>query len=594
MKISFPIMLLIITVLCAGYLPAVEKAAPSSVVGKIDNRTITYAEYNQMLSNFTNAQQARGVKITEDKRKELNNQLWEEIIGRTIYDQEIKRRRIVVSDQEAYNKVVANPPQDVKVIKDLQVNGKFSVDRFKEAMEKNPKFKQSVLDFMKETMVYDKLFAVIRAQAKVKPDSVKDVWLKDNDLVSAKIISFDYNKITSVTVSDSETVQYYNDNLETFKKDPARKYRYVRLSPVTYVKPKADSIYKALQDGADFAELAHKFSGDPGSAEKGGDLGWFSKGKMVKPFEEAVFKLQVGQLSEPVQSQYGWHIIQLMDRKTVPGGEDSLLARHILIKGDKDILASQAMKVDADKIYNKAKEVGLVATAQEMALTTEMTPDFYAKDRFIRGMGRFQELIAEAFAHPLGYIPLPVSAPSGEMFVCEVGDTIGVHYSPYEAEKQNVISKITTLKKMAANKERAQLFYKTNGPYTYIMMAEKDSLTIVQADDLKKDSPIKDLGNVNVLVDSLLTLEEGKFTSLIEADNKYYLGYVTKRVKPNLKAWEKAKNKLLAKAKEDLQRQKLSTWYYAQRQQLKIEDNRKNYYNLEQPARSQPIELRPN
>jgi foldase protein PrsA len=78
---------------------------------------------------------------------------------------------------------------------------------------------------------------------------------------------------------------------------------------------KAKEIKARLDKGEDFATLAKENSEDTGSAEKGGDLGYFGPGKMVAEFEEAAYKLQVGQISEPVKSQFGYHIIKLTDKK---------------------------------------------------------------------------------------------------------------------------------------------------------------------------------------------------------------------------------------------------------------------------------------
>ena len=78
---------------------------------------------------------------------------------------------------------------------------------------------------------------------------------------------------------------------------------------------KADSIYRALKKGADFAEMAKKFSDDKGSAVRGGDISWISKGQTVKAFEDAVFSMKVGELRKPVLSEFGYHIIKLMGKQ---------------------------------------------------------------------------------------------------------------------------------------------------------------------------------------------------------------------------------------------------------------------------------------
>ncbi|MFN3301589.1 MAG: protein translocase subunit SecD [Patescibacteria group bacterium] len=90
---------------------------------------------------------------------------------------------------------------------------------------------------------------------------------------------------------------------------------------------------KVLKPGADFAALAKEFSEDPGSKDQGGDLGWFSKGKMVKPFEEAVFNLKKGEITKSlVKSQFGYHIIKKNDERINENGEQEVSASHILIR----------------------------------------------------------------------------------------------------------------------------------------------------------------------------------------------------------------------------------------------------------------------
>jgi parvulin-like peptidyl-prolyl isomerase len=76
----------------------------------------------------------------------------------------------------------------------------------------------------------------------------------------------------------------------------------------------ANELRQRLLAGEDFAALAAEYSDDPGSAANGGDLGWFGKGQMVAPFEEAAFSLPIGEISEPVKSDFGYHLIEVLER----------------------------------------------------------------------------------------------------------------------------------------------------------------------------------------------------------------------------------------------------------------------------------------
>jgi peptidyl-prolyl cis-trans isomerase C len=125
--------------------------------------------------------------------------------------------------------------------------------------------------------------------------------------------------VKSHPVSDDEVKAAYDTEVANMPKE--YKARHILVEK----KETADAIIKELQAGGDFAKIAKAQSKDPGSAPKGGDLGWFSAQTMVKPFSEALAKLEKGKTTtEPVQTQYGFHVIQLEDTRspTAPAFED--------------------------------------------------------------------------------------------------------------------------------------------------------------------------------------------------------------------------------------------------------------------------------
>jgi parvulin-like peptidyl-prolyl isomerase len=111
----------------------------------------------------------------------------------------------------------------------------------------------------------------------------------------------------TVKVSDADLKQYYDQHQDQYSQPASREVRHILVKD----KGTADKLYSQLKGGADFAALAKKFSQDPGSKSLGGKL-TVSKGQTVPPFDKVAFSLKTKELSQPVKTQYGWHVIQAL------------------------------------------------------------------------------------------------------------------------------------------------------------------------------------------------------------------------------------------------------------------------------------------
>ena len=128
--------------------------------------------------------------------------------------------------------------------------------------------------------------------------------------------------LPSVTVTPKEIEAYYQDHKDEFTEPPRVHARHILIStsersPEEAYK-RAQEVLKKLHEGADFAQLAAEYSDDPGSRTQGGDLGWFTRGRMVKTFEDACFAARVGAVVGPIQTEFGYHIIEVLEKD--PGG----------------------------------------------------------------------------------------------------------------------------------------------------------------------------------------------------------------------------------------------------------------------------------
>jgi peptidyl-prolyl cis-trans isomerase C len=120
-----------------------------------------------------------------------------------------------------------------------------------------------------------------------------------------------FDKSVKDSVSDAEAKKFYDAQVGGAKVEDEVRARHILVDS----KEKARELFEKVAYGTDFAELAKQFSKDPGSKDQGGDLGYFSRGQMVPQFEEAAFKLQKGEVSQPFETQFGWHILKVDDRR---------------------------------------------------------------------------------------------------------------------------------------------------------------------------------------------------------------------------------------------------------------------------------------
>ena len=171
-------------------------------------------------------------------------------------------------------------------------------------------------------------------QAQLKQQGFTEAQLRQDihaNLLSERL----YNQVTKdVKVTDADITKYYNDNKSTYFQAASRDVRHILVNN----KKLADDIESQLKNGADFAKLAKKYSKDPGSAANGGKL-TITKGQTVKEFDAEAFKLKTNELSPPIHTTYGWHIIQALSAikpaKTTPLADVKEQIRQSLVQKKK-------------------------------------------------------------------------------------------------------------------------------------------------------------------------------------------------------------------------------------------------------------------
>ena len=172
-----------------------------------------------------------------------------------------------------------------------------------------------------EGMTLEKFKQSIREEIEGRRDQIERQLLEDR--IRAKVVG-------TIEPTEEELKKYFEDHKYKYATPEMVRARHILIKvaedateeEVAQARARIEEIKRKLDEGADFAELAKEYSEDEATADKGGDLGWFQRGQMVKEFEEAAFALQPGQISDIIRTKYGFHIIKLEDRRPGKGYED--------------------------------------------------------------------------------------------------------------------------------------------------------------------------------------------------------------------------------------------------------------------------------
>lgn len=224
-----------------------------------------------------------------------------------------------------------------------------------------------------------------------------------------KYAMIDLAKIASgVQVTQDELQSYYNQHRDQYREPEQAKVSHILIKTplpgpdgkvddkgVAEAQKRAEDILKQLKAGANFEELAKKYSEDPGSAKEGGSLGWIGKGRTVAEFEKAAFSQPIGKVGDLVKSSYGFHIIRVDARqdahmKTLEEVKDQI---EPILKQQK---AQEIAQKQAEDLLQQAKTKGLDAAAAVKGLPV-VTSDFFGRKDIVPGLGPSPQFMDAVF-----------------------------------------------------------------------------------------------------------------------------------------------------------------------------------------------------
>jgi len=562
--------------------PGTGEASSTDTVAKVGDETVSTAEVRQKLTELL-----RGNQVPDMMKAYYMRQIVEDLVSRKAIEYEAKRLGIRVSDQELANRIRRILPSvyngDTFLGRDqytaeVQAHTQMSVAAFEEVVRQSlvlekiqklvtdgvsvgPSELQDEFKYRNEKVKLD--YAFIKPEdleAKITPDEaeIKAAYEKNRSRYQvpekrvARFGLIDLNQLRQTAqISDDELKAQYQQNIQQYQVPNRVHVQHILLmtvgktdAEVEEIRQKAEDVLKQAKKGAKFEDLAKKYSEDPGTKDKGGDLGWLTQGQTVPEFEKTAFGLDKSKMSDLVKTQYGFHIIKVLDKETAhtkPFEEvkDSIKVPLLLAKADK-LASDEADQLSAT--IRRSNKVSLDDLAKQFHLTRGETRPVTAVDPILE-LGNSKEAKEAIFRLRQDELSLPIRTDRGYL-VLSVKQIQPTHPGSLEEVRDKIVTELKQQKATELARAKAEdLAKRVKAGEKFDAAAKSLGLEAKTSDLFARNGSIS--GAVSgKQVAAAFQLKPGEVGAPLNLGANWFIYRVAEKQEPNPADFEKQKKEL--------------------------------------------------
>jgi peptidyl-prolyl cis-trans isomerase D len=566
----------------------------TDVLAKVGDQSVTMGEVRQQLDEIRRRNPIPPMLEGLYARNILNSLIFQKEV-----EFEAKRMGVNVSDQERADRIKQYLP--------TAFNGDTFVGMDTYANEVLTKFQLTVPvfeDLVRQGLVEEKFRKLITDGVSVSPAEIEEQFKYQNEKVKLDYALIKPDDLEAkINPTDAEIKAYYDQNKSKFQIPEKRVVRYALLdlmqlrqsAPVTddelkvvyqenikdyqvpnrvhpehillmtvgktdaevaEIKKKAeDLLAQAKKKGANFEDLAKKYSEDPGSKAKGGDLGWIVQGQTVPEFEKAAFSLNKGETSDLIKTQYGFHIIKVLDKETAhtltfDEVKDKIRPQFLLNKADQQA-ANAAQQISSE--IRQSNKVTLDQIAQKYHLAVAETHPVGPNEPLLE-LGNGQDVKDEMFHLRQGELSLPLRTDRGYV-VLSLKDVLPAHQGSLEEVRDKVVAALKREKASELAKSRAdELEKRVKAGEKFDPAAKALGLDPKTSEFFSRSGSVPNLGSGKQLGPAF-QLKAGQLGPVLNLGSNWAVYEVVEREEANPADFEKQKRDItdtLLKQKRDM------------------------------------------
>ena len=555
-------------------------------LGSVNGHPIKYQDWLQEYNAAAEQQRQQnpGQTMTREEQKSLEDYAFEQLVEAHLLQDAYKRRGIIVTDAEVRDAALRYPPQEVTSAKDFQTNGTFDEAKWQRflASGTQPDFLAALEARYRTELPRLKLLEDVTSDLYAPDTKLWRAYRDSHDSVTVKALVIDPDQAVgnaSVSIAPQDLERWYAANKDSLKRPASVYLSYVTISkvPMAADTQAALELARTLRDsiahGSAFADIAKGESADSGTRAAGGLLPTFGRGQMTPAFEQAAFKLPVGQVSAPVLSPFGYHLIQVEKRT-----KDSVTARHILVPIERTGARLDTLESRADSLDKLAAEqtdpTALDSAARKMSLAIHRVGPLYEGQPVVLGSDRVPDVGIWAFEAKPGETG-DVIETNTAYYVFRVDRAIPAGIPDLGEADAQVRAAVLEQKKQAAAEAIAHdAERRLASGQTLEQVAQAMRLPIRTIGPFTRTGNVQVLGAATEAIGLAFRLQVGQRSGLLQGPDGFFFMEPTRRVRSDSATFEKQKEEERAGLLRAARQVRVQSYMDALRREAKVTDNR--------------------
>jgi len=580
------------TIVFAWGMDITSRNRVKDTVGKVNGKEISLRNFERMVN--LESEKYAGKELKDEKIRSIRRQVWEMEVSRILLRDLFNKMKIGASSDEIFDYIKRNPPPEVYSVPQFKTDSVFDTSKFI-AFLNNPAVyeNEGMLALEKHTEQFSVPMQTLRILLSMQEfpfkSEVEYQYKEETEKAVFEYAEINPQKFNAPIPSEEKIMAYYKAHQDSFSTDEMVNLSFIKIPKIS-TEADEKAIYDELVNlrlklnplDSSFILEAKNESDDEATASNGGYLGWIVRGTTDPQFDSAVFTVKVNEISMPVKTKFGYHLI-LVEKREKKDGKEQALVRHIFRKIMPSAETLDRLSALVDSLHETIAEEG-IKKVDISKLNTNIIVDstgFFKRGEMIPKIGYLSGAGSFAFNHGENEVSEILENEEG-YYILQIKKKIKKGILPLEVVKGKIIEAISdSLRKDIAYGYFKEFISKVPDKNSVASFSKYDSLIVSGVTDtVEKTRYIPNVGYNNKAVSVAFELPLGKVSPIIEASGSYFVVkplWQKKVQKPIPWATQEVLNIHKRMIEERLERSYYD-WYLYYKSSAKIEDNLNQFY----------------